>query len=131
MRTEGWENLLAKHIAEAYDNPFKWGEHDCALWCAEWIRQLTGIDLAIDWRRQYSTEDELEALLRTRGYRTPEDIADALGKEKLLHMAQRGDILLHPCGTLGICTGVKGVFITEIGVLTERTTKCLKAWGID
>ncbi len=131
MRVEGWENLLSEHVAQANAKEFKWGEHDCALWCAEWVRKITGVDLALDWRRQYSTEAELDALLYARGYETPADIADALGKVKEIHLAQRGDILLHPCGTLGICTGVKGVFVTENGVITERTTKCVKAWGVD
>ena len=131
MRIEGWEKLLAEHVEQGRDKAFAWGKHDCALWCADWVSKVTGIDHAAEWRGQYTNETELNKLLRARGYGSWEAVADACAMSRPLMLARRGDILLHPCGTLGICTGNYGVFVTERCVLTHPTLACLKAWGVD
>ena len=61
MRREGWEQLLAEHVADAGSTDFQWGQADCALWCADWVRKATGQDFSTDWRGQYATEEELQA----------------------------------------------------------------------
>lgn len=58
---------LARHQRVGNTTPFVFGKMDCSLWAADWVRQQTGVDLAADWRGQYSTEDEYRRLLLAEG----------------------------------------------------------------
>jgi hypothetical protein len=130
MRNEGWESLLATYIEALRQKTFRWGKHDCALACAEWVRIATGNDLSLPWAGLYENEEELDALMLARGFSTYEHIADSHLISKPVMLAKRGDILLHPSGTLGICTGTDGVFVTARGIITEKTLNCPKAWEV-
>jgi hypothetical protein len=131
VKKEGWESLLAAHIAEASGMEFAWGKHDCALWCARWVYKATGRDYFSDWQGKYSTEEELDSLLRREGFSKPSEIVDMYANERSLAFAKRGDLVLHPCGSIGICAGKESVFITAKGIITERTMRCAKAWEIE
>ena len=39
--------------------PFVWGESDCVLVCADWVRQCRGVDPAASMRGAYSSPQEL------------------------------------------------------------------------
>lgn len=132
MRPQGWESLLSGHIAEARSGTFEWGTHDCILWCAGWVRKITGSDPAQDWRGKYSSEDEAVAVLTSMGFSTWADLAAAHLPETPVALAQRGDIVLHPVNAcLGICAGAHAYFVTDRGVTRVEFTKCLKAWKVD
>lgn len=127
MRVEGWEALLAEFTATP--QPFAWGRADCALWCADWVALATGQDFTSDWRERYSSEAELAALLAARGLASPADIPGAVGLEEINPaFAQRGDVVLHPQGCLGVCTGLLAVFLTETGLTTLRGRA--RAWRV-
>jgi len=128
VRVEGWESLLAEYVASA--PPFRWGQTDCALWTAEWVRLCTGEDHTPAWRGKYRTKAGATRLMRARGFRAPEDIADAHLNELPVRLAKRGDLLLHPEGNLGICTGRQGVFLTETGLTRLDTPGCDRAWTV-
>jgi hypothetical protein len=128
VRIEGWESRLAAYIESA--GPFAWGERDCALWCAGWVKECTGQDFLADWQRQYSTEEEARALMVRRGFRDAQAVADAHLQERPLKLAQRGDIVLHPCGALGICNGRFSHFLGESGPFKENTLDCRRAWQV-
>ena len=131
MRIEGWETLLHQHIEEARHSVFAWGENDCALWCAKWIAAITSVDLTGEWKGLYSTEEGLRDLMQSRGYRSVEEIADHTAFPIMDRaFAQRGDIVLHPHGCLGICNGLVSYFLTEQGFTKLRTMQCIKAWKI-
>lgn len=129
MRFENWESLLNRHIEEARGIAFEWGVHDCALWCAEWVRRATGEDFATVWRGRYTSEDELKALLHAMDITGPEGIADEVLTEVAVGFAKRGDIVLWS-GCLGICNGVVSHFLTDRGVVRIRTRNCQKAWTV-
>ncbi|WP_152051834.1 DUF6950 family protein [Tautonia marina] len=130
MRNEGWEAILAEHIEQARNNAFEWGMNDCALWSADWVRKATGEDFASTWRGRYTTETELNALLAAMDIESPGDIASEHLPEMDVPFAQRGDIVLHPQGCLGICNGLDSYFLMEQGVTRIRTRNCVKAWAV-
>jgi hypothetical protein len=130
MRNEGWESLLAQQIAEARGKTFEWGVHDCVLWCADWIGKVTGIDPAAEWRGTYSTEEEAQAILGSLGFASTSELASHHLEEKPVSMASRGDLMLHPSGSLGICDGAFAFFVTKEGLLRLEFTKCLRAWKV-
>jgi hypothetical protein len=131
MRIEGWETLLNDHITVAYRHGVKWGEHDCALWCADWVFKATGKDLFSDWKGKYKTSAGAAKLMKRRGFNDVASIADAALKAVLVGLAQRGDVMLHPEGTLGICNGKHSFFLTNESVTMIDTLQCLKAWRVE
>jgi hypothetical protein len=130
MRPEGWEGILAAHIAEANSYIFQWGEHDCALWCADWIQKITGNDLAANLRGQYSTEEEARAILQSLGLSAWSELPDNHLPLIPVKKAARGDLVLHPAGMLGICDGAFAYFLRDVGVTRIAFTKCVKAWKV-
>ncbi len=131
MRNEGWESLLNEHIEQAQGIVFEWGMNDCALWAADWVNKATGNDFASQWRGLYTSEAELTALMAERELELPGDIADDVGLPLMdVPFAQRGDIVQHPQGCLGICNGVHSYFLMERGVTRIRTKDCVKAWKV-
>lgn len=58
---------LAVHQRVGNTRPFEYGQMDCSMWAASWVQQQTGVDLATDWRGQYSTEAEYRRLLLAEG----------------------------------------------------------------
>jgi hypothetical protein len=58
---------LSTYLSRALAEPFVWGERDCALWAAEWVRLRRGVDLGAVWRGRYSTAAGCHRLLARRG----------------------------------------------------------------
>lgn len=128
MRVEGWESQLNAYLEAPA--AFAWGQTDCALWCADWVKLATGDDFAADWRGEYATEAELAALLADRGFTSPADLPTSVGLAEIaVGFAQRGDIVLWS-GCLGICNGVDSYFLTDRGVTRVRTRMARQAWRV-
>ena len=128
MRAPGWEMLLPRYVAES--GPFAWGSNDCALWAAKWVRLCTGQDFTADWEGRYTTAAGAARRMLDLGYANVAEIASAALPEKPVAMAVRGDLLLHPSGALGICTGLQGSFLSADGLIADRTLDCERAWGV-
>lgn len=67
-RQENWREALIKYLGEAAQIPFKAGQHDCAIFAADAVRAMTGVDLAVDWRSTYSTLNGGIAALNAAGF---------------------------------------------------------------
>lgn len=100
IRTEGWEQRLWAVTAAAVETPHVWGAHDCALFAADCIAAMTGVDLAEGWRGTYDTEAGALRIIAEAG-------AGSLGDFAALHLpeiepglATRGDVVTcaHPDG---------------------------------
>jgi hypothetical protein len=131
MRIEGWEQRLHDHIQQGRSITFQWGENDCALWSADWASKATGKDFVSQWRGKYHTEAGLQEIMLERGFATPSDIADEALAPVGLPFTQRGDIVLHPQGCLGVCDGIVSYFLMEKGITRLHTASCVKAWKVD
>ncbi len=58
---------LPGFLAAATRRRFVRGEHDCALFLADWVRTLTGTDPAAAWRGTYRNSAEATALMAANG----------------------------------------------------------------
>lgn len=58
---------LADFCRHAAGRRFSWGEWDCGMLCADWVRRKTGLDPAEAWRGHYSTAVGLARLVKQRG----------------------------------------------------------------
>jgi len=128
MRVQNWPSLLYLHLQDAPE--FEWGQTDCVLWCADWIQKAIGEDLTDGAKGQYSTLGEAYEYLNDLGFETPADLADEHLDQIQISYAQRGDIVLHPDGPLGICDGTYSHFLTETGKTRFTTLNCLRAWRV-
>ncbi len=100
-----WEQRLYQFIEGRRLRPFAWGRHDCALFAADAVQQMTGVDLAAEVRGQYHTAKA------ARDYGDLADVMDRTGLPRKPHpgLAARGDVVLlparYPRRALGICLG--------------------------
>lgn len=154
-RFDQWPELLAAFIAQHENTRFEWGRFDCALFAADAIHIMTGVDLATDFRWQYATA--LSATRKMQKFLTqinadhPEINADGKGllekvaekiaaahgmEEVVVSLAARGDVVLFDTEehgpALGIIdmSGVQGVFASAAGVEQIPATECRRAWRV-
>jgi hypothetical protein len=93
---------LISFVKANADRPFKWGTWDCALFAANGIQAMTGIDIASDFRGKYKCRKSAMAAIKDiTGVANP-TVADAAaycatkhGLTELKHplKAQRGDLV--------------------------------------
>ncbi len=58
---------LTDFLAEAVRRQFRWGQHDCMLFAADWARALTGVDPAASLRGAYDSRCAAEILIERFG----------------------------------------------------------------
>jgi hypothetical protein len=65
-RRDHWDTkYFSPFIFARRDRPFAWGENDCALFVADGIEAMTGVDIAADFRGRYQNETGALELVRT------------------------------------------------------------------
>lgn len=91
---KGWEQALAATTRAAMAKRHAWGSHDCALFAADCVRAVTGIDLAEEFRDQYEDEDGARRVLASLGCADVGDLAARYLPEIDPPMARRGDVVM-------------------------------------
>lgn len=134
MRVRNWPSVLARTIEEYRHKPLKWGENDCALFAANIIQALTGVDHAARFRGIYSTEDEADIIIINHGGLRMLATA-ALGPEIDPNFAQRGDLVLMNRGEgkapmFTICIGTKCVVPDKSGLAFIKMDGAIAAWRV-
>ena len=137
MRAADWDIRLAAIVAEAREKPFKWGQHDCALWAMDVRTALTGAPEA-PWRGKYSTVKGAAARMAKMGYGSLEAAGDGILGERheFPLMAKRGDIVLAEIGgddwpeAFGVCVGASGAFVTPEGLTLHPMSAVKAAWKV-
>jgi len=143
QRKEFWDTedfndfLLARVRME-----FAWGSNDCALFAADAVEAITGIDIAEDFRGKYSTEEEAFDLIKSLvGGTTVADAASyCAAKHDLVEyeypmMAKRGDlVVVEDAGRLiaGVIhlNGRDVIVVGEGGLKRVPLTAIKRAWSI-
>lgn len=62
-RSPSWEHVLDTYLRAHASDAFAWGKNDCCLFAASVIEELTGTDIASDFRGKYATSAEAFALI--------------------------------------------------------------------
>lgn len=121
-RSDQWPKLLASFIEARRGRPFAWGENDCCLFAADWIREATGRDIACDYRGKYHSALSAARILQNEGG-VLGVFRKAAERERMIVVtpshAQRGDIVARDSEDgplLGVCIGALGAFVTERGL---------------
>ncbi len=104
-RLPDWPERLCQLIEERRHMKFSWGSNDCALFAADGVRVITGVDLAASYRGQYATDFGAARILEEAGGLRA--LAAAL-EEKPKGFIHRGDVVIAELEwreTMGICSG--------------------------
>lgn len=117
VRYENWPARLTHYVDSHRETPFVWGEFDCVLFAAGWVREATGIDLIRDlsWTDMRSALRVIENL---GGLRVA--VENRLGAPISAAIARRGDVILHDIterSGLGVCVGADFAAPSEAGGL--------------
>jgi hypothetical protein len=144
-RTPHWATReLHQFVIDRSTARFVWGIHDCCLFVADGIQAMTGVDIASDFRGQYTDETSAKAAIaKVTGVAngTVEDAAAYCatkhGLAELTHplMAQRGDlVVVEDAGRLiaGLVhlSGRHIVAAGEQGLKKIPITNVKRAWRI-
>lgn len=96
-RFRDWERRLVEHLRDVKDEPFTWGQHDCATLAAGSVDAMCGTTIADVFSGHYADEEEAVAHLATLGASTLADAAGPLLGERIAPArAQRGDVVWIP-----------------------------------
>lgn len=139
-RFEDWPIRLNTYIEAKSKDIFEWGRFDCALFVADGIFWITGVDPATAIRGAYFTKEEGAAvMMEIFGSSNLEEVASKIAKEigavpVEIFNAQRGDAALFdtPEGpALGLCIGRYAAFPNPEGGLSHVPMSMIrKAWRI-
>lgn len=140
MRHVNWPIRLEQAITAAQGKSFAWGENDCALFVADCIAAMTGVDPAADFRGTYDSENAAAEIFSQYGELGIESLAEALADENGFEAldpvyAQRGDVVLYRAGgalSLGVVhmNGRELITVAPQGVITKPMTTVVKAWRV-
>lgn len=120
--------VVSAHLHETLDQPFVWGQSDCAMWCAGLVKRATGRDPAADLRGTYASRFEYRAI--------------AIREGGLLAMARKRMAFLHPLGATGVAlirldgtrmfaviAGGRAVVRTDAGHRIVDTPRVIEGWS--
>ena len=142
-RHEYWDTRsYHDFLLERSSTPFAWGTNDCALFAADGIKAITGVDIADDFRGKY--HDEAGAWATVKAITGGSTVADAAaycaakhGLTELEHpfMAQRGDLVVFEnegrmIAGLVHLSGRHVVSISESGLVRFPITAISRAWRV-
>jgi hypothetical protein len=131
--------LAVEYCGELARRPYRWGELDCALSLAEWLKRLRGIDPAARWRGTYRSPAEALALVKARGgfVRFLAELAQGAGLAEtsaiesgdlgVVELGAHRRLVMHLPGAGAIRIGDRWMVKTQCGVMVERFDH-LKAW---
>jgi hypothetical protein len=141
-RKQDWDTVhLHQYLKNA--QPFEWGKADCCLFAANAIEAQTGIDIADDFRGQYTDKLSAFALIRKVTGGSTVAVAAAYcakkhGLKELQYplMAQRGDLVVFKNVDDELIAGIVHlsgrhlVSVGETGAVKVDITNVVRAWSI-
>jgi hypothetical protein len=141
-RQKFWETRgFHKFLLSRAQAPFAWGTNDCALFAADGIQAITGVDIASDFRGKYTDEASAFALIKTvcSGATVADAAVYCAGKHNFAEwkyplMARRGDLVVFTAPTGALVAGLVHlsgrhiVAVGEGGLYRFPISKVLRAW---
>jgi hypothetical protein len=136
QRLPDWPLRLEAFVAERQAQPFAWGVQDCALFAADAVKALTGVDVAPPALRQHrSARAALRSLQAHGGLH---GIAQAaLGTPIAPALATVGDVLLvcthhddSAHAMLALCNGSTALAPGPQGLVSVSLHSAVHAWRV-
>ncbi|MGB1388678.1 MAG: DUF6950 family protein [Paracoccaceae bacterium] len=105
MRYPDWQARLVAYLRSIQRLPHVYGQHDCALFCANAVNVMTGEDYAEEFRGKYDTKKAGLLLMKEHGYSS--HVALAADKLKAIPpaFATPGDLAVLKGNIMGVVQG--------------------------
>lgn len=138
MRVSNWQTRLGAYVESCRTRVFAYGAFDCTLFVADAVREMTGLDIAAQFRDGYSSEFgalRLIAQYGTLGNLMDEAMALHRFPEVSGRQARRGDPVLlrretgHSLGIVSLY-GADILAPGDIGLLRYPMSLAERAWRI-
>jgi hypothetical protein len=126
-----WRERLGALIEARMATPFAWGSHDCCMWAANCVLAVSGVDLAAEYRGEYSTAAGAVALLQAAG--GIEAMGARAGAPIPVLMAALGDvglIVLDDRSLLAVCVGDHWLAPAAGGLAARPLNEASRAWRV-
>ncbi len=134
VRKTDWELKLFTAIEKNQNTLFEWGKHDCSLFAADLIKEMTGTDLAEGLRGKYASFKGSLRVIKEQGFKDLAELLDSkLGVQIPVKMAKRGDVVLLKTDkqkAAGIVAGANAVAAGVDGVVLVPMKNWLLAWRV-
>lgn len=132
-RRQDWPERLIEFLQNT--GPLDWETNNCALFSANAVLAITGVDFAKDYRGPKTKRGMLSKLRRVCGGNVEDAATRELGEPmKTTLSASRGDIVSYDFGdgpALGVCLGSQAVFVSENdGLVNVPSHLWRKAWRV-
>ena len=131
QRLPDWRLRLDALVYSRLHEPFAWGSNDCALFAADCVQAITGVDLAVELRGR--TLQQAAAVQRANGGLAAL-ACRLLGPMVGVYQSRPGDVALVPIGkrvALGVVidfSSVVGPGATGLQAMSRRQALC--AWRV-
>ena len=132
-RLSDWPDKLAEHVEAWRNKKFRWGRYDCALFCLNAEKVMTGSTRFPEFINTYSSEKGSIEALAGAGFDSLESLVDARLEQIKLTMAQRGDVALisTPNGdALSLVIGNHLAAMGRSGLVFLPVSEAKKAWRV-
>lgn len=133
QRIPTWRVALHQTIEAHRREPFVWGQHDCALFTADCVRAMTGLDLASGFRGSYSTPAGSVRALKRAGFTDLVALVASFFAEIHPMMARAGDIAAletEDGWAVGMVAGEQVLFLGPEGLGAVERLSVDKAFRI-
>ncbi len=107
---------LFDYLLAANQQSFRPGQHDCALFAAGWVREVTGQDLARGYRSKYRSLKRGGQVLAEAGFESHVAMAAAHLPEIAPAFAMPGDVVVVADDAFGILIGDRVAVLSPGGV---------------
>ncbi|CAK0759741.1 GNAT family N-acetyltransferase [Azospirillaceae bacterium] len=129
---------LDAYLLECRSRHFAWGQFDCVLFVADWIKRRTGCDLIADYRGRYQDDrSAYRTMYRATGRPQLVEAASILLGPPLEtpRLARRGDPVAAAVRddgnpSLGICAGTHAAFVGASGLCVRPLLTIDCAWRL-
>ena len=132
VRLPDWRLRFDALITERLHTPFAWGRNDCALFAADNVLALTGVDPAFGLRGHASARQAARTLRQRGDLATLVDLH--LGPSCSPALATQGDVMMVPMGgrlALGVCLSCDyAAGPGAIGLLQTSMANAVCAWKV-
>jgi hypothetical protein len=127
--------LLSEYLRTAAGRPFAYGQFDCGLFLADWIKLVRGIDPAAELRGRYGRIEDVPGIGGRRGLM---GILTGLARRLPLAVTKRpktGDVALISIGgaaAVGAIRGERGwlVLAEGGGISCAPSARLVRAWAL-
>ncbi len=124
------QEILNEYLRTVRTQRFRPGAHDCGLFAAGWVVACTGQDYADQWRGNYRSMADAQAMLEANGFSDHVEYVASVLPEVAPSMAQTGDIAVVDGRALGIFASDRVFVLRPDGLGHVSRMQAIKGFSV-